>query len=70
LRSRCSPGAEALVARAVELAKSGDGVALRLCIERLIPRKRSGSSTVEIDLPRIPAVRRWLATELAGLRNR
>lgn len=45
--------AEALVARAIALAKEGDGIALRLCIERLVPRKRNGSSVVEIDLPSV-----------------
>lgn len=37
LRALLEPHAEALIGKAVELAKSGDTVALRLCLERLIP---------------------------------
>ena len=43
--------AEALVRTAIELAKKGDGVALRLCLERLLPVKRERAIT--IDLPPI-----------------
>jgi hypothetical protein len=43
--------AEALVQKAIELAKKGDGVALRLCMERLLPVKRERAIT--IDLPPI-----------------
>lgn len=38
LRKLLTPHAEALVEKMVELALSGDVNALRLCIERLIPR--------------------------------
>jgi hypothetical protein len=41
--------AEALTRKAVELAKSGDPAALRLCIERLIPPRRD--RPVNIPLP-------------------
>lgn len=41
LRALLEPHAEELVSKAVELAKSGDSAALRLCIERLIPAFRS-----------------------------
>ena len=38
---------EAITRKAVELAKAGDTVALRLVLERLLPKSR----TVRIDLP-------------------
>jgi hypothetical protein len=38
---------EALTRKAVELAKAGDTVALRLCLDRLLPKGRA----VRIDLP-------------------
>jgi len=38
------PHAEALVNKAVELALSGYSNALRLCIERLIPKARDGAT--------------------------
>jgi hypothetical protein len=42
------PHAQALVGRLIELALSGDGNALRICIERLIPKIRH--EPVDIDL--------------------
>jgi hypothetical protein len=42
--------AEAIVRRAVKLARAGDPVALRLCIERIMPRRERA---VSIDMPRI-----------------
>lgn len=41
---------EAVMTKAVELAKAGDPVALRLCIDRLVPR---GPRPVVLDLPRV-----------------
>lgn len=41
---------EAILSKCVELAKAGDAVALRLCVERLVPRR---SSVVALDLPAI-----------------
>jgi hypothetical protein len=41
--------AEALTRRAVELALAGDGMALRLCLERIIPPRRG--RPVRLDLP-------------------
>jgi hypothetical protein len=41
--------AEALTRKCVELAKAGDTVALRLCLERILPAKKSRSVT--FDLP-------------------
>lgn len=38
--------AEALVSKAIELALSGDTIALRLCIERLIPKMTDKATTV------------------------
>lgn len=45
--------AEELMRSAIDRAKAGDAVALRLCIERLVPARRAGSSTVAIDLPSV-----------------
>ena len=42
---------EAIMAKAVALAKKGDPVALRLCIERLVPVMRG--AVVELALPEI-----------------
>ena len=41
--------AEGLTRRAVELALAGDGLALRLCLERIIPPRRG--RPVRLDLP-------------------
>ena len=41
---------ETIVAKAIELAKAGEPIALRLCIERILPRR---ASTVELELPEI-----------------
>ena len=49
---RCWRGeAEALTRRAVELALKGDGTALRLCLDRLVPPRKD--RPVEIDLPAV-----------------
>lgn len=55
------PHAEELVAKAVELARSGDVNALRLCIERLIPK---ASSETTIKFPDISKVNGNLAFEV------
>ena len=41
--------AEALTRRAIELAMSGDVTALRLCLERLLPRK--SGLPIRLELP-------------------
>lgn len=46
--------AEAITRKVVEMALEGDPVALRLCLERLVPRRRSGR--VQIRLPAIETV--------------
>ena len=43
--------AEALSQKAVEIALAGDTVALRLCLERILPPRRD--RVVEVELPRI-----------------
>jgi hypothetical protein len=43
--------AEALTRKAIELAKKGDTVALRLCLERLVPPRKERSFAV--DLPAV-----------------
>jgi len=60
------PHAEALVNKAVELAIGGDAVALRLCIERLIPRAVEKPVTVMLpDLMTLP--HNNIIPELLGL---
>ena len=41
--------AEALVSKAVERALDGDGMALRLCLERLVPQRREAPVSVKIS---------------------
>ena len=47
--------AEALTRQAVTMALDGDGVALRLCLERIAPPRRD--APVQFDLPRIETAR-------------
>ena len=42
---------EAIVNKAIEMAKDGDPIALRLCIERLLPRRKH--EPIECELPPI-----------------
>ena len=42
---------EALTRKAIEMAKAGDGPALRLCLERLVPPRRD--RPLEFDLPAV-----------------
>jgi hypothetical protein len=44
------PYAEELISKAVELARNGDVNALRLCIERLIPKAKNESLTLPISI--------------------
>ncbi|MGH8606516.1 MAG: DUF5681 domain-containing protein [Gammaproteobacteria bacterium] len=53
LRALFAPHAQELVTKAIELAKSGDTTALRLCWERLCPPLRAQDERVE--LPGFPA---------------
>ncbi len=48
LRELLKPHAEALVAKAVELALSGDTTALKLCVDRLMPAYRPTDMAVEV----------------------
>ena len=41
---------EVIMRKAIDLAKKGDKVALKLCLERIVPRS---GRTVEIDLPAV-----------------
>jgi hypothetical protein len=47
--------AEALTRQAVAMALGGDGVALRLCLERIAPPRRD--APVQFDLPRMETAR-------------
>lgn len=51
LREMLESNADALVHKAIEMAKDGDAVALRLCLERIFPTLRPVDRTIEIDLP-------------------
>jgi Family of unknown function (DUF5681) len=42
---------EEIVSKAIDMAKAGNPVALRLCIERLVPTRKG--NVVEFELPRI-----------------
>ena len=46
--------AEALTCKAIEMAKEGDGPALRMCLDRLAPPRKD--SSVCFDLPPIKSV--------------
>lgn len=48
VRRLLEPHREELIKKAVELAKSGDTVALRICIDRLAPPPRAESAPVSI----------------------
>jgi hypothetical protein len=48
MRALLEPHADALVAKAVELALAGDGAALRICIERLIPAVKAKDDAVSL----------------------
>lgn len=43
--------AEGLSRKAIELALEGDTVALRLCLERLVPPLKAGDRSVRLELP-------------------
>lgn len=42
------PHAEKLINKLIEMAMKGDGVAMKLCMERLVPRVRQESSGIEL----------------------
>jgi hypothetical protein len=44
---------EAIMSAAIKRAKRGDGVALRLCIERLVPARAARDRAVELELPAV-----------------
>ena len=52
--------AQALTQKAVDMAKAGDTVALRLCLERLLPPRKE--RPVSVDLPSVAGV-----ADLAGV---
>ncbi len=57
---------EALVRKAVQLAKGGDTTALRLCLERLLPPRRS--RPVAFNFPKTDSAENVLAAYDAVLR--
>lgn len=56
------PYAETLVNKAVEMAIAGDVCALRLCIERLIPK--ATNEAINIQLPNIDITQRYISFEM------
>jgi len=46
--------AEALTRKAIEMAKAGDGPALRLCLDRLVPPRRD--APISFELPTVKTV--------------
>ena len=46
-----SDGGEALISKAVEMARGGDRLMLKLILEKLLPRPRGPA--VEVELPRV-----------------
>ena len=50
LRSLLEPHANEIIAKLIESAKAGDPTALKLCIERLIPRVKPDTG-ISFDLP-------------------
>ena len=49
LRELLKPHAEELVTKVVEMAKTGDSAALRLCLERLIPPIKARDTPITLD---------------------
>lgn len=49
-------GAAEIMGVLIEQAKTGEGVALRLCVERLIPMKAARDRAVDVELPDVAAV--------------
>jgi hypothetical protein len=54
---------EAQVQKAIGLALDGDGVALRLCLERLVPPRRH--RPVQISVPQL----RWTSDAITAMRS-
>ena len=62
--------AETLIEKVVERAMAGDVACLRICLERLVPRKKD--APIEIDLPEIGAIAdlpKLFAALMANLRQ-
>jgi Family of unknown function (DUF5681) len=47
--------AKKIMRQCIKQAKQGEGIALRLCIERLLPARASRDRSVQLDLPMITA---------------
>jgi hypothetical protein len=58
-----------IMAKVIELAKTGDGVALRLCVERLLPVRASRDRAVDVQLPDIAAVGDLVEASAAVIRH-
>jgi hypothetical protein len=51
-----SDHAESVMEQCITMAKQGDGVALKLCVDRLIPARAARDRTVDVALPDVGAV--------------
>ena len=60
-----SGDAEAIVAKLIERAKKGDAVALKLCVDRLVPVRAARDRTVDVELPDIANVADLVAAAAA-----
>jgi hypothetical protein len=60
---------EAVMAKVIEQAKQGDGVALKLCVERLLPMKAARDRTVEAPLPDVGKVTDLVAAAAAVIEH-
>ncbi len=67
LRKLLAPHAQELVNKAVELARSGDSRALRLCLERIMASIRAKDEPVSIDQPGTTLTERGQAIVNASL---
>jgi hypothetical protein len=70
LRALLAPHAQALIDKTVELAKSGDTTALRLCLERILAPIRAKDEPVCIDPPGSTLTERAQAIVSASLTGR
>jgi hypothetical protein len=62
LRNLLMPQAEALVNKAIELALAGDVIALRLCLERLVPKMKSDYVSFSLSINDISNIKNLLSS--------
>lgn len=57
--------AEDIMGKLIERARKGDGIALKLCVDRLIPARAARDRTVDVELPDVAAVNDLVAAAAA-----